>query len=847
MNVVLSAFLNGAILSLALAAALWFLMRVTPRWLLNAATRYLVWWAALLITVSAPLFYLPYRHVKPVALPAARTPFHEAVIPVPVPTEAPRMPAPIVHTPPPKALVATPIPTPKHFNPPALPIRINPPRWPRYLLALWAFISLVQLTRLAMSCILLERLRRRAHPLATPNWIALLGAARRRIDVASSAEIDTPVAAGPWRPTILIPDRLLTELTAEELDQVGLHEAAHLARFDDCALLIQRILESLFAPHPAVLWIARQLDLEREIACDDIVVAASGQPRAYARCLTRVIELSGQARSLAAAGAAEDRSQLARRITALLDKSREISPCALKSRLVTALVMIGALTWAGVRAPQLIAFAMPLAQSVSQATTQRAAAPPAAPPQTEPQTLEGRVIEDTSNNPLPSVELRFHQAGKVELAADLETDRAGRFNAAELPPGDYTVEVSKPNYITTTVKMRAPAAGLTIPLIHYAVIAGHVTDSTGNPQPGRIHAYDGRTQASARVAIMQKTRGSGELRAFRNAEVDDNGHYRVYDLPPGQYAVGFWYAGVKDGSGMQLYPDTAHPKIFPVAGGEDYEAIDSTTTPGASFDVRGKIDLPDSRQQFQLSLGMPEQPTLPIAQAVTQPDGTFRLEKVPSGTYDLFVSGPTWGRTAYDWIVRDEALFGRTQIQVIGQNLEGITVPLTPSRSLNVQLGASDSKTPTGCPQTATLTITTLEPWSLQLSSRTQVSFEKPATIRNLPPGRLRIAANELGSACYQVKEQEVNLNGDAPDPLVIELAAAGSIHGTTKTGSGVELRDQESRDNPEPRLVYPDAQGHFAFDSLRPGRYRLSQSGNTADVEVRGGAATSVGLGARP
>ena len=33
--------------------------------------------------------------------------------------------------------------------------------------------------------------------------------------------------------------------------------------------LVQRILEALFALHPMVRWIARRIDLEREIACDD--------------------------------------------------------------------------------------------------------------------------------------------------------------------------------------------------------------------------------------------------------------------------------------------------------------------------------------------------------------------------------------------------------------------------------------------------------------------------------------------------------------------------------------------------------------------------------------------------
>ena len=83
-------------------------------------------------------------------------------------------------------------------------------------------------------------------------------------------------AAGLRHPAILIPAALLAELHDDELDQIGLHETAHLARHDDFALIAQRAIEAMFAVHPVVRWIARRIDLEREIACDDFVLNATG-------------------------------------------------------------------------------------------------------------------------------------------------------------------------------------------------------------------------------------------------------------------------------------------------------------------------------------------------------------------------------------------------------------------------------------------------------------------------------------------------------------------------------------------------------------------------------------------
>src|SRR5260370_21934325 len=100
---------------------------------------------------------------------------------------------------------------------------------------------------------------------------------------------------------------------------MGLHEAAHLARGDDVALIFQRLLQAVFALHPVVHWIARRIDLEREIACDDFVVEATGQPRPYAACLTRVVELTGGVRPPPVAPAPEAPSHPTTRVKKLHD------------------------------------------------------------------------------------------------------------------------------------------------------------------------------------------------------------------------------------------------------------------------------------------------------------------------------------------------------------------------------------------------------------------------------------------------------------------------------------------------------------------------------------------------
>jgi hypothetical protein len=55
MNWILAAMLNGAILSVPVAVAVWVGLRLAPRRMLSAATRYVVWWAALVAVGMLPL------------------------------------------------------------------------------------------------------------------------------------------------------------------------------------------------------------------------------------------------------------------------------------------------------------------------------------------------------------------------------------------------------------------------------------------------------------------------------------------------------------------------------------------------------------------------------------------------------------------------------------------------------------------------------------------------------------------------------------------------------------------------------------------------------------------------
>jgi beta-lactamase regulating signal transducer with metallopeptidase domain len=214
------------------------------------------------------------------------------------------------------------------------PLRVDLPagRWSRLLFIVWMMVSALMLGRVAWSFVHLRGLRKRCAPLSRERqpWLDGHRAACNisyKISLYESREVSMPMSFGLMRPAIVIPTPLVNRLTEAELNQVLLHEMAHILRRDNWANFAQKLIEAVFFFHPAVLWLGRRLDLEREIACDDRVVSITGQSKPYAACLVRLVELGSLGRQpVPASGIAMAKRQTFRRVEMLLDRKRDASP-----------------------------------------------------------------------------------------------------------------------------------------------------------------------------------------------------------------------------------------------------------------------------------------------------------------------------------------------------------------------------------------------------------------------------------------------------------------------------------------------------------------------------------------
>lgn len=238
-----------------------------------------------------------------------------------------------------------------------------PPNAAEYIFLAWATVALAGLLRIALGFFQLRRLRRGCVAVDSTRLDAriaeALATSPRKATLCTSERVNVPTALGLASPArIVIPAWLLDQLSPDELHHLVLHELAHLRRWDDWSNLTQRVLGALLFFHPAVWWLQRRLALEREMACDECVLAQTGNARAYARSLAAIAERSFIRRSLALAQAAVSRlHDTTLRVSKILSP---VSPKTTAVPLLASVAAVGGLTIAfAVYSPDLVSFAAP--------------------------------------------------------------------------------------------------------------------------------------------------------------------------------------------------------------------------------------------------------------------------------------------------------------------------------------------------------------------------------------------------------------------------------------------------------------------------------------------------------
>ena len=196
-----------------------------------------------------------------------------------------------------------------------------------WLVFAWAAGVVLQGFRLTGAWLLVLRLRRSAVP-APECFGALLARVsgrlrvKRAVRLCQSALVEVPTVVGHLRPVILIPAGALLGLEPWQLEAVLAHELAHVRRHDYAVNLLQAAAETLLFYHPAAWWLSRRVRAEREHACDDAAVEATGDVLGYARALAALETLRATHAPPAALALAANGGSLMQRIQRLVNRDR---------------------------------------------------------------------------------------------------------------------------------------------------------------------------------------------------------------------------------------------------------------------------------------------------------------------------------------------------------------------------------------------------------------------------------------------------------------------------------------------------------------------------------------------
>ena len=158
--------------------------------------------------------------------------------------------------------------------------------------------------------------------------------------------------------------------------------------------------------------------------------------------------------------------------------------------------------------------------------------------------LRGTIVAADTGSPIRRAQVRVAspEARESRVAT---TDAQGRFEIRELPAGRYSITASKGGFVALQYGQRRPSESgtpleladgqtldkLSIALPRGSVLGGRITDEFGEPV------------ANANVTAWRYAYSAGARRMMpapgANARdtTDDQGHFRLFGLPPGEYYV----------------------------------------------------------------------------------------------------------------------------------------------------------------------------------------------------------------------------------------------------------------------------------------------------------------------
>jgi beta-lactamase regulating signal transducer with metallopeptidase domain len=200
--------------------------------------------------------------------------------------------------------------------------------WQGFLFLVWAIVLLILTLLLIQRAVFVNGLVRQAELITgglndlVQSCCIQLGI-KGKIKLKASPNATSPAVCGLFRPVILLPQNLLSQLSKEQVKAVMFHELIHIRRGDLWVNLFQTLLQIIYFYNP-FLWLANAVIRRvREQAVDEAVQVALGEEaETYPQILVEVAKMAFKrpALSLRLVGVVESKSALKSRISRMLSR-----------------------------------------------------------------------------------------------------------------------------------------------------------------------------------------------------------------------------------------------------------------------------------------------------------------------------------------------------------------------------------------------------------------------------------------------------------------------------------------------------------------------------------------------
>lgn len=215
-----------------------------------------------------------------------------------------------------------------------------------WIVAIWGVLALCRLVHFSRGVHGVHRLRKDASVLS-PTDIGLAASqiieVKHPVAILESTAIDDPVTIGVFHPVILLPRKVLPDLSEQELSAILAHEYGHIRRRDFLVHILCEFISLPVAWHPGIRYLMSKISQTRELACDDYAAVRLGKRRLYARTLLRLASLCLHTpRGNAAGMGIFDGKNLEDRIMMLTEKKLSLSRAGLIGLALAMSITLGA-------------------------------------------------------------------------------------------------------------------------------------------------------------------------------------------------------------------------------------------------------------------------------------------------------------------------------------------------------------------------------------------------------------------------------------------------------------------------------------------------------------------------